>query len=81
MAASVHAMRGEIAEAVDIVLDKINSESVATNLGWRYAATVPHFAEVMSDARVQAALGRWEAEENELRAEVRAYLADLQAAS
>ena len=81
MAASVHAMRGEIAEAVDIVLEKINSESVATNLGWRQTATLPHFAEVMSDARVQAAIAGWEAEEAQLRENVRAYLADLQAAS
>ena len=81
MAAMVHAMRGEIAEAVDLVLEKINSESVATNLDWRMTATLPHFAEVMADARVQAAISRWEAEERALRENVRAYLEDLQAAS
>ena len=79
MAASVHAMRGEIAAAVEIVLDKINSESVATNLGWREFAALPYFAEVMSDSRVQAAISRWEAEEEALRGDVQAYLADLQA--
>lgn len=79
LAASVHAMRGEIAEAVTIVLEKITSESVAINLGWRQTATLAHFADVMKDARVQAALSRWEAEEEALREDVRAYLEDLQA--
>ncbi len=81
MAANVHAMRGEIDEALEIVLQLIQSESVASNLGWQETAFLPQFTEIMNDPRVQAALERWMAEEEQLRADVRGYLEDLQSAS
>jgi len=79
-AANVLAMRGEIAEAVDVALERIFSQSVAVNLGWRRFAVLPQFAQVVEDPRIQAALRRWEQEEEALREDVRTYLADLQAA-
>jgi TolB-like protein/Flp pilus assembly protein TadD len=78
---NVHAMRGEIEAAVDIALEGIFSQSVAVNRNWRQSAILPQFADVLADERVQAALQRWEDEENALREDVRAYLEDLQAAS
>jgi TolB-like protein/Flp pilus assembly protein TadD len=79
MAANVHAMRDEIEQAIAIVLDFIESQSVASNLGWRETAFLPQFAEVMDDPRVQAAMEGWISEEEQLRTDVRAYLEDLQA--
>jgi TolB-like protein/cytochrome c-type biogenesis protein CcmH/NrfG len=80
MAANVHAMRGEIAAAVELVLEYISSESVASNLNWREAAGLPQFADVMRDPRVQEEIARWEAEESGLREDVRTFLEDLQSA-
>jgi TolB-like protein/tetratricopeptide (TPR) repeat protein len=80
MAANVHAMRGEIAAAVELVLEYIGSESVASNLNWREAAGLPQFADVMRDPRVQEEIARWEAEESGLREDVRTFLEDLQSA-
>lgn len=76
--ASMLAMRGEIEEAVDIALERIFSQSVATNPGWRSNFSQPHLAEVVTDPRIQAAMQRWEKEEEQLRSDVQAYLADLQ---
>ncbi len=78
---SVLAMRGEIEEAVDIALERIFTQSVAVNLGWRDNFSQPHFAEFVADPRIQAAMQRWEKEEEQLRSEVQAYLADLQSSS
>ena len=80
MAANVHAMRGEIEEALQIVLELIESQSVASNLGWRETAFLPQFADVMNDPRVKAATEQWVAEEEALRSAVRRYLEDLQSA-
>ena len=80
MAANVHAMRGEIAAAVELVLEYISGESVASNLNWRRTAGLPQFADVMRDPRVQDEIARWEAEEAGLREDVRTFLEDLQSA-
>ncbi|HSG58680.1 MAG TPA: tetratricopeptide repeat protein [Woeseiaceae bacterium] len=77
---SVLAMRGEIQAAVQVALDDIFTRPVALNLDWRNVFTQARFEEVVADARVQAALERWEEDEAALRSEVRSYLADLQAA-
>ena len=69
-AANVHAMRGEIAAAADIVLEYLSNQSVATNLDWRRTASLPQFSEVMADPRIEAAVEAWEAEEAELRKDV-----------
>jgi TolB-like protein/Flp pilus assembly protein TadD len=79
--ANMLAMRGEIAKAVDVALERIFTQSVAVNLNWREIFSQPHLAEVVADPRIQAAMRRWEEEEAELRNSVRSYLADLQAAA
>ncbi len=81
MAANVYAMRGEIEQALEIVLNRFATQSVASNLGWQESATLPQFADVMNDRRVKAAVEQWEAEEEALRAAVSRYLEDLQTAS
>jgi TolB-like protein/Tfp pilus assembly protein PilF len=77
---SVLAMRGEIQAAVQVALDDIFTRPVALNLGWREVFEQAQLAEVVADARVQAAMERWERDEAALRSEVQTYLADLQAA-
>jgi TolB-like protein/tetratricopeptide (TPR) repeat protein len=81
IAANVHAMRGEIEAAVQLILDYLSEQSVAPNLTWRQTAELPQFADVMRDPRVQKAIAKWEAEEAELRDDVRTFLEDLQSAS
>jgi len=78
---SILAMRGEIAEAVEVALDRVFSRSVAMNLGWRDNYAQAQYAEIVADPRIQAAMRRWEDEEAALRGQVQAYLADLQAAT
>jgi len=78
---SIMAMRGEIEEAVDIALERIFTQSVAANLGWRDNFSQPHFADFVADPRIQSAMQRWEKEEEQLRSDVQAYLADLQSSS
>jgi TolB-like protein/Tfp pilus assembly protein PilF len=77
--ANILAMRGEIEKAVDIALEQVLTQSVAVNLNWREDFAQPHLAEVVKDPRIQAALQRWEEEEEVLRSGVQSYLADLQA--
>lgn len=81
IAVQIYALRGEIEAAVDVALERIFNESVATSLDWRQWAVLPQFADVLADPRVQAAMQRWEAEEQDLREGVRSFLEDLQAAS
>ena len=78
---TVLAVRGQIQEAIQVALDKIFTRSVATNLGWRDTFAQAQFADIVADSRVQAAMRRWEGEEEALRTQVRSYLADLQASS
>lgn len=77
---TVLAMRGQIQEAIQVALDEVFNRSVAINLGWRQTFAQAQYAAVVADARIQAAMDRWEEEEEALRAQVRSYLADLQAA-
>jgi len=79
--ANILAMRGEIEKAVDVALETIFTQSVAVNLGWRENFSQPHLAAVVADPRIQSAMQRWEKEEEQLRGEVQAYLADLQSSS
>ena len=77
--ASIHAMRGEIAAAVDVALERIFSQPVAVNLAWRDHFAMPQFAEVVKDPRIQAEMQRWDEEQAQLARNVKAYLADIQA--
>jgi tetratricopeptide (TPR) repeat protein len=78
---NILAMRGEIAAAVDVALERIFTQSVAVNLNWREQFAQPHLADVVKDPRVQAALQRWQEEEEVLRSRVQSFMADLQSAS
>ena len=78
---SVLAMRGEIEAAIDVTLERVFSQSVATNLGWRETFAQLQYAEIVTDPRVQAAMRHWEDEEVALRGQVQSYLADLHAAT
>ncbi len=75
------AIRGETKKAIEVALDKVFSQSVATNLGWRETLAMPQYREIVADARVQEAMQRWDDEEQALRGQVQAFFADLQAAN
>jgi len=78
---NVLAMRGEIEKAIEVALEDIFSQSVASNLGWQETFAQAQFAEVVADPRIQTAMQRWEDEEAALRGAVHAYFTDLQAAN
>ncbi len=79
--ANILAMQGETEQAIEIALDKIFTNSVAKNLGWREMVSQVHFAELVADPRIEAAMRRWEDEENRMRAQVESYFRDLQSAT
>lgn len=71
------ALRGETEQAIETALTDVFSRSVATNLRWRETFAQAQYADIVADERVRAALQRWEAEYDEMREQVRAFLADL----
>ena len=75
------ALIGEPEKAADVALEHIFTEPVLLNLEWEEAFKQAQYAEVVEDPRVQAAMKKWQDEEDELREEIRGWLADLQAAS
>jgi TolB-like protein len=74
-------LRNEIEEAINVALEGVFTESVATNLNWQETFAQPQYAEVVADSRVQEAMQRWRSEEEALRGSVRSYFADLRAAT
>lgn len=78
---SILALRGEVQEAIKVGLSKVFVGSVAERLNWRETYSQPYFAEVVADPQVQAALKRWEDEEEALRGQVQMYLADIHAST
>lgn len=75
------AIRGETDNAIALALDRVFSQSVAMNLGWRETLALPQYREIVADERVQEAMRRWEEEEQVLRDQVQAFFADLHAAN
>jgi TolB-like protein/tetratricopeptide (TPR) repeat protein len=75
------ALKGDTNEAADLALEEFFSESVATNLGWRRGTELAQYAPVQDDPRIQAAISKWEAEEEVIRGQVRAFLEDLSTAT
>ncbi len=73
----IHAVRGETDAAIDVALERLFPRSVANHLDWRETFAQPHYAGIVADARVAAALRRWDEEEAALRESVRAYFAGL----
>lgn len=74
-------LRGEIEAAIEVALDELFSQPVALYPNWRESLSLPQYANVVADPRVQEAMRRWEAEEADLRASVETYFADLHAAT
>jgi len=75
------ALRGEVQEAIKHGLSDVFVGSVAERLNWRETFSQSYFADVIADPGVQAALKRWEEEEEALRGKVRTYLADIHAST
>ena len=75
------AFRGEVEQAIEVALEHLFSETVAINLGWEETIKQAQYAEIIEDPRIQAAMQRWQNEEDELRERIRTYLADLYASS
>ncbi len=75
------AMRGEVQEAIKLGLSDVFAGSVAERLNWREDFSQAYFADVVADPDVQAALKRWEEEEEVLRGKVQTYLADIHAST
>jgi len=76
-ALQILALRGEIEEAVKLVLSRLASESPLNHPGWRRTLDQPQYREIVADARVTAVLERWEEQEADVREQVRTYLADM----
>jgi len=75
------ALRGEVKEAIRVGLSDVFIGSVAERLNWRETFSQSYFADVVEDPDVQAALQRWEEEEEALRGKVQTYLADIHAST
>jgi hypothetical protein len=75
------ALQGDTEQAADIALEHLFSEPVVLNLGWEERFKQAQYAEIVEDPRVQAAMKKWQDEEDALREQVRHWLADLQAAT
>jgi len=78
---NVLALRGDVQAAVRVALDEIFSRSVASHLGWERTFEQAQYGPLVADPRVQDAMNDWRAEAQEIRQNVAAYLADLQAHS
>lgn len=72
------ALLGKTDEAVEAALQDFFSEPVALNLGWEREFSLAQYKDIVADPRIQAAMRRWEEEEDALREQIRTYLADLQ---
>ena len=73
------ALQGKVAEAIDIALASLFSESVVANPGWQDTFSQAQFTAFVADPRIQSAMQRWAQEEAAVRGQVRTYLADLSA--
>jgi tetratricopeptide (TPR) repeat protein len=78
---ATYALTGRSKEAADLALEHIFSETVLLNLGWEETLKQAQYADIVEDPRIQAAMKKWQDEEDELREQIRHWLADLQAAS
>ena len=75
------ALQGKSDQAVDIALEHLFNEPVLLNLEWEETLKQAQYADIVEDPRVQAAMKKWQDEEDELREQIRGWLADLQASS
>ena len=75
------ALQNEPEQAAEIALEHLFTEPVLMNLGWEETLKQAQYAEIVEDSRVQAAMKKWQDEEDDLRDQIRHWLADLQAAT
>ena len=75
------ALRGKVKEAIELGLSDVFIGSVAERLNWRETFSQSFFEEIVADPDIQAALQRWEEEEEALRGQVQTYLADIHAST
>ena len=75
------ALRGEVDKATEVALDRIFSKPVTMNLNWEDTFKQAQYAEIVEDPRIQAAMQKWQDEEDVLREKVRTFLADISAKS
>ncbi|MCH7822230.1 MAG: tetratricopeptide repeat protein [Proteobacteria bacterium] len=75
------ALRGEVEQAIEVALEHLFSEPVALNLDWEENLKQAQYAEIIEDPRIQAAMKKWQDDEDALREQIRTYLADLYASS
>jgi len=78
---SVAAMRGDVAQAVQVALSDVFTQPVTTNLGWRNDFAQAQFTEFVEDPRIQAAMQNWENEETALQEQLKTFLSDLRSTS
>ncbi len=71
------ALSGDVEEAVEVALGGVFSKSVAINLGWQETFALPHYADIVADPGVQKAMRQWQAEEDAMREQIKAFLLDL----
>jgi TolB-like protein len=76
---SVLCMEGRIDDAVDTALDDVFSRSVLTALGWEQSIGLPHFEQFGKDSRVDDAMQRWVAEQDEEAGKLKNFLTELSA--
>lgn len=74
---SVAAMRGDVAQAIQVALSDVFTQPVTMNLGWRNNYAQAQFTEFVEDPRIQAAMQNWENEETALRDRLKTFLSDL----
>ncbi|MCH9696262.1 MAG: hypothetical protein K0U72_17230 [Gammaproteobacteria bacterium] len=71
------AMQGDIDAAVELALADVFVRPVLLEQGWRGRFSQAQYEDVVADPRVQDAMREWDAQEAEVRDEVRNYLLDL----
>ena len=75
------ALRGDAEAATEIALEHIFTEPVALNLGWEERFKQAQYAEIIEDPRIQAAMEKWQKDEDALREQIRRYMADRNVAT
>ena len=78
---SVMVLQSNSAEAIELALSDVFSDSVLTHQNWRERFSQAQYADFVADPRIQVAMQKWEAEEAVIRQSVSRYLLDLSAAS
>ncbi|MEO1245827.1 MAG: tetratricopeptide repeat protein [Pseudomonadota bacterium] len=74
---SALALEGETQKAVELALAEVFAQPVTINLDYWDKLAQAHFAEIVADPGVQAAVERWKAEKSELRRSVARFLAEF----